>query len=151
MGGVTPQWTAPIGLSDPFIRRWHVNRGTWTSAIRGHVALRDAAVALTLAGYGNADGTNCHPGIMRLAEDLGSSPSTIKRSLAWLDEHGWISRTARGSRKLGHADTYQVSIPAPYAVTAGWWPDDDSPQWMERPSQRPNRPFLQVTRDPLER
>ena len=150
-----PEWVPPRGLRDPYVRRLNVMRTVWSRAIRGRIdKLADVAVARTLADYGNKDGTNCHPGIARLALDLCSSEKTVMRSLGSLWEAGWITHTERGSRKLGQADTYRLTIPAPVAVELGLWvgfkPDQDTRQWMERPPGIPKRQGSTGHRRPLE-
>lgn len=67
-------------------------------------------VALTLASYGNRNGTNAHPGNRLLAADCCIHERSVERHLEWLRDHGLIFRTFRGSaagrQKL--ADTYQL-------------------------------------------
>lgn len=99
-------------------------------------------MAKTLADYSNKDGSNAHPGVARLADDLCCSTRTIKRSLAWLSEYGFLSVAERGSRKLREADVYALSIPAPLAVHLGLWRENFGEQWMERPEYVPRREFL---------
>jgi len=144
VGRVTPEWTPPPELSDPYGRRAWVVRNTWTRVIRGHIPeLRDAAVALTIAGYANKQGSGARPGLRRLADDLRCSPRTITRALAWLIEAGWLTVTERGRRKLGEADTYRLTLPAPLTAHLGVWSDE--PQWMTRPPSEPKRTFLEAT------
>jgi hypothetical protein len=95
-------------------------------------------VAHTIANYGDTDGTNAHPGGERLAGDVCRSLRTIRTSLAWLDEHGFVTRTDVGNRVAprGWADTYRLTLPAPLALTLGLWGDLASdPLWMERPKE----------------
>lgn len=140
---VPPQWQPPTGLRDPFVRRLHLDRAHWCRVTRGRIPeLREQAVALRLADYGNKDGTNCHPGIARLADDTCASEKTIRRALSWLTENGWVTITHRGRRKLGEADVYRLTIPAPLAANEGWWTREQGAQWMERPSTEPKRPEL---------
>jgi Helix-turn-helix domain len=149
---VNPEWQPPHGLRDPYIRRMPAMRTTWSRAIRGQITqLADVAVARTLADYGNKNGANCRPGIARLAHDLCSSEKTVMRSLRSLYEAGWITFTERGARKLGHADTYRLTIPAPVAVELELWTDDNGAQWMERPGDVPKRPASTRHRRPLHR
>lgn len=140
---VQPQWQPPAGLNDPYVRRLNVDRAKWARATRGQIPeFREQAVALYLADYGNKDGSNCHPGVQRLVDDTSSSDKTVRRALAWLTEHGWITRTHKGSRKLGQADVYRVTVPAPYAANLGWWTPSCGNQWMNRPASEPKRPEL---------
>lgn len=137
-----PQWQPPNHLRDPFVRRFPQQRALWARASRGRIPdLREQAVAARLAEYANKDGSNAHPGAERLAVDCCTSAKTVRRALSWLIENGWVSTSHRGNRRLGHADVYQLTVPAPVAAELGWWPDEE--QWMERPKGEPKRPELQ--------
>lgn len=129
----------PRHLTRPLVRRLCVDRATWVRSIRGCIPdTTHLAVAHTLANYGDPDGTNAHPGGERLARDVCKSLRTIRLSLAWLDEFGFISRTAVGNRSAprGWADTYRLCLPAPVAVELGLWDDErNGTPWMERPKQ----------------
>jgi hypothetical protein len=116
-------------MRDPFaLRVSPVERAKWSRAIRGQITeLRDVAVARTLADYGNRDGTNCHPGIARLADDLCCSHRTVIRSLAELTRQGYLHLARRGSRKAGEADTYNLALPAPIADQFNTWDRDTHP------------------------
>jgi hypothetical protein len=133
----------PSYLHDPFVRRLYLPRAQWGRAIRGCIRERgDVAVAKTVADYANKDGSNAHPGIARLADDLCCSTRTIKRSLGWLSEYGFLSVAERGRRKLGEADVYCLSLPAPVADKLGLWRENFGEHWMERPEYVPKREFL---------
>lgn len=138
-----PEWQPPSGLREPFVRRFPQQRALWARASRGRIPdLREQAVAARLAEYANKDGSNAHPGAERLAVDCCTSAKTVRRALAWLIENGWLSTSHRGNRRLGHADVYQLTVPAPIAVDLGWWKAGEA-QWMERPKSEPKRPELQ--------
>ncbi len=138
----------PPALADPYVRRCSIARGRWVTAIRGRIPeARDVAVAHTLAGYANKDGSRAHPGQGRLARDLCSSERTIRRSLAWLSAAGWLTVTQRGRRKLGEADVFGLTVPAPVAVDLGLWLPEYGRQWMERPSVERAPDFPPATRD----
>ena len=69
-------------------------------------------VAVTLAGFGNADGTKVFPGVELLAKCTKRSPRTVKRALARLRELELITLVASGSRHgLGKADEYRLTYP----------------------------------------
>ncbi|MDH6290857.1 hypothetical protein M2275_005784 [Rhodococcus opacus] len=68
-------------------------------------------VALTLATYADQNGTRVRPGTERLARVTCVSLPTVKRSLAWLREHGFVDRTKQGNRWAKQADEYQLSVP----------------------------------------
>jgi hypothetical protein len=127
--------------------------------------LSDYAVARAAADYGNKHGTSIFPGVERLAEDLGTTTKTVKASLAWLTEHGWLYLEERGNRRLGHANRYQLSVPAPLATsivveipkderveggpTHRWlWANPGRSQWIERPESEPKR---EAARGPYQR
>ena len=91
-------------------------RFDWERAIR-HADLRPPmvkCVALMLATYANADGTNAHPSEDRLAGDIGISARAVRDYLDLLRRTGLIERTFGGStggrRKL--ADCYSLALPA---------------------------------------
>lgn len=135
-----PEWQPPAHLRDPFVRRLDRERALWQRASRGRIRNPNAqAVASHLSGYGNTKGVNNHPGIARLVNDTCLSDRTVRRALGWLVENGWLTVTSKGARKLGHANVYQLTIPAPVAAEMGLWPAD-SHQWMERPRGEPKRP-----------
>jgi hypothetical protein len=136
----TPEWQPPSHLRDPFVRRLDRERALWQRASRGRIRNPSAqAVAAHLSGYGNTKGVNNHPGIARLVGDTCLSDRTVRRALGWLVENGWLTVTSKGARKLGHANVYQLTIPAPVAVEMGLWPDGEG-QWIERPRSEPKRP-----------
>lgn len=140
-----PEWQPPSGLRDPFVRRLERERALWQRASRGRIRNASAqAVAAHLSGYGNTKGRNNHPGIARLINDTCLSDRTVRRALGWLVENGWLTVTSKGARKLGHANVYQLTIPAPVAAEMGLWPEGRD-QWMERPPGEPKRP--DVTRE----
>lgn len=149
---VEPQWEPPTHLNDPFVTRLALPKGKWSRVVRRRIPKpMDAYIAHTLASYGSGKGTNCHPGVERLAEDTGYSTASVKRSLAWLTENGWITREARSARKLGLADVYRVTIPATVAAELGWWTEEHGPQWIERPAKEPKRPGMRERSGPQKR
>jgi hypothetical protein len=116
------------------VRRKLVTRTVWLRVTRGRIdGLARYAVGRTLAEYGNKDGSNCHPGVDRLATDVSVSRRTVIAALTWLSDHGFITRMSRGARKSGMADVYHLSIPAPLAEVLEIWEEGDGPLWMERP------------------
>lgn len=154
-----PEWDPPVGFRDPIVRRLlapaldpdrpEMGRAKWSRIIRGRIPeFREVAVVLTVSGYANRDGSSCHPGVARLVEDLQSSDKTIRRSLDWLSEHGWLTVIHRGRRKLREANVYTLSIPAPVAAELGLWREtqggDVAPQWLERPETEPKRPDVAI-------
>lgn len=145
-----PLGLPPAGMTDPYVRRLNRPWKDWKRDIRGWIAEpHHLAAALTLAGYANGDGSNAHPGTARLAGDLCRGERAVKATLAWLDEFGFITRTARGGRAgaaRGNADTYQLTIPAPLATALGLWPDEHGLRWMERPADVPKRQWTKGSR-----
>jgi hypothetical protein len=144
---MNPEYKPPAHLKDPLVRRWHLDRARWVRAIRGRIPdLREIAVAHAVSTYANKDGSNAYPGVANVVADLCSSDKTVRRALGWLVEHGFLTVTHKGRRKLGEADVHQLSIPAPLAVELGLWPEGEH-QWMERPADEPKRPDVAVTLD----
>lgn len=94
-----------------------VGRFSWERIIRRThmkpVALK--ALALTLATYADAEsGTQVHPGLMRLTDDLGQNERTIRRNLETLEEFGLIKKVTQGSRfgrRAGMASEYRLTVP----------------------------------------
>jgi DNA-binding transcriptional MocR family regulator len=105
-------------------------------ALRGRIPkAHDRLVAMAFASYGNSDGSRNYPGLATLAEELFISESTVKRSLAWLAENGWIARVERGDRWAKKADVWQLTLPAPVAAELGRWePEQHGSLWMQRPA-----------------
>lgn len=69
-------------------------------------------VAVTLAGFGNADGTKVFPGVKLLAKCTKRGERTVKRALARLRELELLTLVASGSRHgLGRADEYRLTYP----------------------------------------
>jgi hypothetical protein len=69
-------------------------------------------VAVTLAGFGNADGTKVFPGVKLLAKCTKRGGRTVKRALARLRELELLTLVASGSRHgLGRADEYRLTYP----------------------------------------
>jgi hypothetical protein len=123
------------------------DRALWMRDLRGRIPKAfDALVAAFLATYGDKDGSNNHPGVARLVHDTNLSESTVKRSLAWLAENGWLRLVSKGNRRLKQADTYQLSLPAPVAAELGLW--SEATQWVERPTDEPTRPGMRTRPEP---
>lgn len=147
----------PRGIKDPFVRRWAVQesnrkavkgfRSTWERAIRDHVQLDPTVgyIAMLVATHTDYDsGWNAWPGEERLAEYTGRTTRTVRNALAWLEEHGFLTREVEGRRTphRNYADVYKLSLPAPLAHVLGMWPEDE-PMWMERARiSRPSREWL---------
>lgn len=68
-------------------------------------------LALTLATYGAADGSQVRPGTERLARVMGVSVATVKRSMGTLRELGLVVRVRQGNRWANHADEYRLTLP----------------------------------------
>lgn len=69
-------------------------------------------VAVTLAGFGNPDGTKVFPGVKLLAKCTKRGERTVKRALARLRELELLTLVASGSRHgLGRADEYRLTYP----------------------------------------
>lgn len=97
----------------PDVRR--VGRFEWERSLRRLTIGRPRkTVALMLATYADADGSNAHPGLDRLAADCESDERTIRRNLTHLVELGLLVRTFSGSRagRRQLADCYALTMPA---------------------------------------
>lgn len=91
-------------------------RFAWEKALRGSSLPSIAKhVGLTIATYGDADGTNLRPGAVLLAEATSTSESTVRRGLRALVDEGFLIRVSGGRKAPGrardHADEYRLSLP----------------------------------------
>lgn len=161
---VEPEWTPPDHLYDPLVARVDVPRYVWLEAIKRRLpGLAEYAIGRGLAEHGNKDGTRCYPGIALLAEENSTTEKTVKKTMAWLIEHGWVRLAERGVRKLGKSNVYHLTMPAPLAaqwarkVKVGddelwmpWWTSKDGSQWEERRIDDDARHASRAPVDPVE-
>ena len=98
-------------MSEPFATRW---RRTFARSRHGKIdGLTPTAVCVgfLLCEYGDWDtGANIRPGHRRIADTIGTTPATVKRSVSALVRSGWVDLEAHGS--YGRASTYRLSIPS---------------------------------------
>lgn len=92
------------------------DRFEWERKLRtAALSPRGKTVALTMATYGNADGTRIFPSITQLSGDTGLSTRTVDRALKELRESGYIEQIKRGraqGRGLdGFASSYRLTFP----------------------------------------
>ena len=110
-------------------------RYPWTRAFRGaKVPMNAKAVGMVMASYGNADGSNNHPGLARLARDFDVDEKTIRRHLETLERAGWLRRTHDGRTGLSRkeADDYQLTIPQASSMVEGNdEPPEEPPGWVD--------------------
>ena len=69
-----------------------------------------------LATYVNGDGSNAHPGIPGLAKATGLHRATVMRTLAQMEEAGFIKAVFRGGAKgtgRGKSTVYELAVPDP--------------------------------------
>lgn len=71
-------------------------------------------VALAMATYGDLDGRDVRPSNERLVADTGTSPSTVKRALAYLRDEKLIESVGGANRRRGLAEEYHLAIPVDY-------------------------------------
>lgn len=94
-------------------------------------------VGAAMLRYARADGSNAHPGRVRLAADLNVSTNTIDRALQRLVAAGWLVRVQSGSTSSirNWADVYELRTPST-TVSARPVPDEPPPASIEhgRPS-----------------
>jgi hypothetical protein len=103
-------------------------------------------VAMVLASYADADGTNVRPGEKRLADVCQLGRSTVRESLAWLRDHYLIYRNSRGSNfgKANLVDVYQLCAPEDWEdrfplLSAAEYDEDDM---ILRPTRFNNNPSI---------
>lgn len=99
--------TAPRGRKPPPIRfEWerHLRRCDMPPTTR--------LVALVLATYADPNGESW-PSQVTLAKEIDVSERTVRTALAWLREHGWLTRIASGSRQgvRQSSDRYRLTVP----------------------------------------
>jgi len=66
-------------------------------------------VALLLSTYADGDGLQIRPTVKTLATVSGKGESTIKESLKYLRDYGWILQLLQG--QTGRASEYRLTIP----------------------------------------
>lgn len=94
-----------------FISRW---QGTFARSRHGVQVdgLTPVAVAVGMVMSEYADwttGENIRPGHKRVAEVVGTSLATVKRSVSALESAGWLGCDERGT--FGRASVYRLTIP----------------------------------------
>jgi hypothetical protein len=98
------------------VREWtdllaRIRFGTVKVAGKNITGATIKAVAGRLASYADSDGSRVRPGLPRLAVDLELDHGTVKRAVQLLARLGLLQRVRAGARP-GHADEYQLAIPA---------------------------------------
>ncbi|MCY1141356.1 hypothetical protein OWR29_25440 [Actinoplanes sp. Pm04-4] len=98
------------------VREWtdvlaRVRFGTVKVAGRNIAGSRIKAVAARLADYADSDGSRVRPGLPRLAVDLEAEYGSVKRAVQHLVRLGLL-RLVRPGARPGHADEYQLALPA---------------------------------------
>jgi hypothetical protein len=103
-------------------------------------------VAMVLASYADADGTNVRPGEKRLADVCQFGRSTVRESLGWLRDNHLIYRNSRGSNfgKANLVDVYQLCAPEDWEdrfmlLSAAEYDEDDM---IVRPVRFNNNPSI---------
>ena len=85
--------------------------GRWNALVRrARITQRQKLAALLVSSYADADGTDIHCGVDRLAADMDASYRTAQRYLAWLREVGLIELVQPGNRRKGLADEYRLIL-----------------------------------------
>lgn len=109
----TPAARRPALLAGP---KRPTRRFEWERALRAS-ALRSVAkhVGLTIATYGDADGTSLHPGAALLQQATSTSEATVRRGLRDLVDAGYLVRVSGGKKAPGRArneaDEYCLTLP----------------------------------------
>lgn len=101
---------------DATVREWtdllaRIRFGTVRVSGKNITSSRIKAVAYRLANYADSDGSRVRPGLARLAVDLEISYDTAGRAVQHLASLGLL-RLVRPGTRPGHADVYQLAIPA---------------------------------------
>ena len=100
---------AAMGSDDQAV----AGRFDWERAIRGsELPAMTRLVGLTLATFGNRDGSNCRPGVERLALACGLSARRCRDHLVGLHDAGYVIKTGEAVPRKATA-AYQLSIPGP--------------------------------------
>lgn len=87
---------------------------TWLREARPHIrklTTTQRDVLDVLFDHANADGTNSYRSQAQIAEAIGKSDRQVRDVLGQLRERGLIVRTAKGNKRLGHADVYKLGSP----------------------------------------
>lgn len=115
-----PWWNPPASMVDPVAATGGpVKPGDWVKAVLDAQGLTAAQrhTALTIAVYANYDdGRDAFPGVARLATDMARDERTVRTSLAWLADHGFLQRASRGGRHSGAAEWHLV-LPVPLLLS----------------------------------
>jgi hypothetical protein len=102
-------------------------RAAWKRYVMGCPALQhtERLILLALETFADfADGTGAHPGWAALADICNLSRSETLDAMKKGRDLNLIERTARGARKLGHADTYRL-VPVQVSKSAPTDLEDD--------------------------
>ena len=102
---------------------------TYLKGLHGHPVPPAAyRVLVTVLDYTNERGEMAYASVGRLAADCCMNERTVKRHLAWLREHGYLTRTKRGRRvgNVGLASEYSLALPVLQRVTADTLDDDSN-------------------------
>lgn len=88
-----------------------VSVGAWNALVRrARIGRARKAGCLVVSSYADADGTDIHCGVARLAVDLEVSYSTAKRILAWMRSVGLIELVRAGNRRRNLSDEYRLIL-----------------------------------------
>lgn len=123
-----------------------MGRFEWEKVIRRIVVPSNRksvkVVAMMLATYADADGTNVRPGEQRLASVCQLGRSTVRESLGWMRTNFLIWRNQRGSNlgSANYVDVYQLSLPDDWQKRFVLLPERevDEAGLIERPKRRNN-------------
>lgn len=116
-------------------------RFEWERALRADRTLKERPhhVALVLATYADADGTNVRPKVKTVARDARMPESTTRAHLKTLRDLGWLRRVKRGSfgGTADAADVHELTVPVGAAVGRSPADPDDivPPPTRERSSE----------------
>lgn len=101
-------------LADARPRLAAEHRRAWLRRVRGCPELTHAQrnVVCALGDYADyRDGTNAHPGEVKLADECGLTTRAVRAALARAQELGLIERTAAANPRTGRAAVYRLIAP----------------------------------------
>jgi hypothetical protein len=110
----TDLWAAPVAepTDDTPVDRWTWERAVREQARAAGMPPTSQHIGLLLATYTDATtGGEAFPPIATLVRTSGRGKDTVHRALRWLRENGWLKQVQRGSKGLGRASEYQLTLP----------------------------------------
>lgn len=132
---------------------FYAERNGWIKVVRdGVFPSYVKLVALTLATYGDPDGSNIFPSQRRLVAVTQLGETTVRKALKYLRANGLLWRAERGSNlgQAGIADRYRLTLPKDYKELFQFVPEKGAVNDPEeyRVVHRRGDPWAQLDRVP---